>query len=360
MILTVSMLAVGLLCALLLFARTPRLEKSGADAQREVSVIIPARNEGKTLPLILSDLSAQKDDLLEIIVVDDGSLDDTYAVAESFGSKTIRVQDKPEGWTGKSFACQTGANAARGGLLLFLDADVRLSKGAVAGLRNSWGKNRRTVSVCPYHRTGRPAESLSLFFNLIMVAANALSLLFSRRSIGLFGPVILIGREDYDAVNGHVETRGSIVDDLALGEQLKKKGLGFDLYAGGSEISYRMYAGGLRDLFRGWVKNIATGASKTSIPVVIMVVLWVGALISAVLNIFLQAFEGSLDGVLAYAAFYAAFALHLFLFARRIGRFRLLAYLLYPLPLLFFLTVFAVSVFKKIFRLKAVWKGRKI
>jgi len=360
MILTVSMLAIGLLCALLLFARTPRLEKSGADARREVSVIIPARNEGKTLPLILADLAAQKEDLLEIIVVDDGSSDDTYAVAESFGCKTIRVRNKPEGWTGKSFACQTGANAALGGLLLFLDADVRLSAGAVAGLRNSWGKNRRTVSVCPYHRTGRPVESLSLFFNMIMVAANALSLLFSRRSIGLFGPVILISREDYDAVNGHVETRGSIVDDLALGEQLKKKGLGFDLYAGGKDIAYRMYAGGLKDLFYGWMKNIATGASKTSVPVVVMVVLWVGALISAVLNIFLQSFDRSLEGILIYSAFYVAFALHLYLFSRRIGRFHVLASLLYPLPLLFFLAVFAASVFKKVFRLKAVWKGRKI
>jgi len=172
MILTVSMLAVGLLCAMLLFARTPRLEKSGADARRAVSVVIPARNEEKTLPLILADLAKQKDDLLETIVVDDGSSDNTYAVAESFGCKTLRVTDKPAGWTGKSFACQTGADAAQGSLLLFLDADVRLSPGAVAGLRNSWAKNQRTVSVCPYHRTGRPVESLSLFFNLLMVAAQ--------------------------------------------------------------------------------------------------------------------------------------------------------------------------------------------
>jgi len=360
MILTVSMLAVGLVCALLLFARTTRLEKSGADARRGVSVIIPARNEGKTLPLILSDLAAQKDEWLEIIVVDDGSDDDTFAVAEKFGCKTIQVRDKPAGWTGKSFACDTGARAAAGGLLLFLDADVRLSPGAVAGIRHSWAKNRRTVSVCPYHRTGRPVESLSLFFNMIMVAANGLSLWRAKRNIGLFGPVILIGREDYDAVNGHVETRRSIVDDLALGEQLKKKGLEFDLYAGGQEIAYRMYAGGVREIFRGWVKNIATGASKTSPFIMTMVVLWVGALISAPLNIALQAFDRSPDGVLIYSVFYAAFTLHLFVFARSIGRFHPLALIMYPLPLLFFLAVFTVSAFKKIFRIKAVWKGRKI
>ncbi|HOU09508.1 MAG TPA: glycosyltransferase family 2 protein [Clostridiales bacterium] len=360
MILTVSMLAVGLLCAMLLFARTPRLEKSGADARRAVSVVIPARNEEKTLPLILADLAKQKDDLLETIVVDDGSSDNTYAVAESFGCKTLRVTDKPAGWTGKSFACQTGADAAQGSLLLFLDADVRLSPGAVAGLRNSWAKNQRTVSVCPYHRTGRPVESLSLFFNLLMVAANALSPFFSRRSIGLFGPVILISREDYGAVNGHAGARESIVDDLALGEQLKTRGLGFDLYAGGDDISYRMYAGGLRELFRGWVKNIATGASKTSVTVVVMAVLWIGALISAPLNLCFQAFGRSWQGVAIYGVFYIAFVLHLFLFTRKIGRFHILATLFYPLPLLFFLIVFAVSVFKKIFRLKAVWKGRKI
>jgi len=121
-----------------------------------------------------------------------------------------------------------------------------------------------------------------------------------------------------------------------------------------------MYAGGLRELFRGWVKNIATGASKTSVTVVVMAVLWIGALISAPLNLCFQAFGRSWQGVAIYGVFYIAFVLHLFLFTRKIGRFHILATLFYPLPLLFFLIVFAVSVFKKIFRLKAVWKGRKI
>lgn len=42
------------------------------------------------------------------------------------GVKLITLKSKPEGWTGKSWACQNGADAAKGELLLFLDADVRL------------------------------------------------------------------------------------------------------------------------------------------------------------------------------------------------------------------------------------------
>ncbi|MDD2579874.1 MAG: glycosyltransferase [Eubacteriales bacterium] len=120
----------GLLVSRLLFFRFPRLEPTEeAPAPRRLSVIIPARDEARTLPLLLDDLARQDVPIHEIIGVDDHSSDGTAAVIRSAGVVYQAAGERPPGWIGKSWACQTGAEAAGGDVLLFLDADVRPSRG---------------------------------------------------------------------------------------------------------------------------------------------------------------------------------------------------------------------------------------
>lgn len=83
-----------------------------------ISVVIPARNEAEALAGILERIG--KLDLVdEIIVVDDGSNDDTAGVARQFGASVLQ---RPYGG-GNGAAIKWGARTATGDVLVFMDAD---------------------------------------------------------------------------------------------------------------------------------------------------------------------------------------------------------------------------------------------
>lgn len=351
----------GLAAMPVLFHRFPRLPvfDDETDDYPSVSVVIPARDEEENLSHLLSDLRAQTFSVEEVICVDDASEDATREVARTGGAHLISLCDKPQGWTGKTWACQHGADAAKGDLLLFLDADVRLGPEGVRALVHAYQCSGGTVSVQPYHRTERPYEQLSMMFNLVQIAANG-SALPNPIDIGLYGPVILISQGDYARAGGHAQVRGSIVEDMALGSRLRELGLPFTLYLGDGDISFRMYGGGLRVLLQGWVKNMAAGAAKTPIPVFALVVLWVASLISAPFQAFGYGLQMDWPWMALYSTVSIVWVIVMASLAKRVGRFSPWASVLYLVPVLTFVGVVAVSVFRKVLHRGVVWKGRTI
>jgi glycosyltransferase involved in cell wall biosynthesis len=87
---------------------------------RTVSVIIPAYNAAATVARTIDSALAQTHEPIEIIVVDDGSKDDTTAVVETFGPP-VKLVRKPNG--GPASARNLGARLATGEWLAMLDAD---------------------------------------------------------------------------------------------------------------------------------------------------------------------------------------------------------------------------------------------
>ena len=83
-----------------------------------LSIILPARNEAGNLPVLLDELRKRFPNA-ERIVVDDGSTDDTAAVAEQYGAQVVR---HPYGM-GNGAAIKSGARTAQGDVLIFMDAD---------------------------------------------------------------------------------------------------------------------------------------------------------------------------------------------------------------------------------------------
>src|SRR5690348_7901611 len=111
-----------------------------------LSVIVPARNEARNIGRCVQSILATTYPALELIVVDDHSVDRTGDIARAAGASDARLRvlanpPLPDGWFGKQWACATGAAAATGELLLFTDADTwhapELAVRAVNALRRS-------------------------------------------------------------------------------------------------------------------------------------------------------------------------------------------------------------------------------
>lgn len=354
------LMVAGLIASFLVFHRFPRLPDGTAGKVISVSVVIPARNEEATLPQLLSDLQAQRFPPREILVVDDCSTDRTAEVAALYGAKVIRVKDKPDGWLGKSYACHLGAQAATGDWLLFLDADVRMKPHAVSALMAETEGYARVISVLPYHATEEPFEQLSLFFNLIQPGAIGLTSVGHLPPSGLFGPVILIGKELYHSAGGHEAIRDHLIDDLAMGLRFHRMGIPMKLLLGKGLVSYRMYPAGFGALYQGWIKNFAAAAAKSRFFLFAGIFGFIVSCATPVLYGAIAAASGDWISLGVYLGAYFVWVAELFRVSRKLGNFRWWAVLFYPVPLVFFLGLFAISTFRRLLRLPVTWKNRKI
>lgn len=99
-----------------------------------ISVIIPAYNAEHTIDRAVGSLLIQDFDELEIIIVDDGSTDGTFAVCEELADSDIRIRLVRKENGGVSSARNAGLDVARGEYVMFLDADDVLHQGALGEL----------------------------------------------------------------------------------------------------------------------------------------------------------------------------------------------------------------------------------
>ena len=100
----------------------------GPPVTQPVTVIVPAYNEGPCIADTIHSLLANNYPM-EIIVVDDGSTDDTAEIAESIGARNVRVIRKPNG--GKASALNVGISLASHDLIVMMDGDTVFEPDAV-------------------------------------------------------------------------------------------------------------------------------------------------------------------------------------------------------------------------------------
>jgi glycosyltransferase involved in cell wall biosynthesis len=106
-----------------------------SESSRLVSVIIPARNEAGGIASLIKGIQAQARPGwdLEIVVVDDGSHDDTRAAAQNAGARVLVLHPVADGGN-PARARNLGAAAAQGDPIVFLDADCTPEAGWLAAL----------------------------------------------------------------------------------------------------------------------------------------------------------------------------------------------------------------------------------
>jgi 4,4'-diaponeurosporenoate glycosyltransferase len=348
----------------LFLARIPKCTMS-ADKSAPypaISIIIPARNEETTLPRLLASVHKQRLKPTEVIVVDDHSEDRTRAAAERAGARVIESKALPPGWVGKMWSCYQGAESARGDILIFLDADTVLEEDGLQKIADTYRKKNGVISISPYHATEKLYEKLSAFFNIIMMGAmSAFTIAGDRiQPTGVFGPALVISREDYFKSGGHAQVKDKIIEGVFLPAHFKKAHIPIHCYGGKGSLSFRMYPYGIRDMISGWSKGFATGAMQTSIPALVTIVAWIVGCVGVTRHLVQTASAGNKTVIILWAAPYLCYVLQIYWMLFRIGRFRFYTALFFPIPLLFFMVVFARSIFLIFLKGTVLWKGRRI
>jgi glycosyltransferase involved in cell wall biosynthesis len=237
-----------------------------ADAGCRVSLLVPARDEADVIGHCLSSLRQQTGvDDLEIIILDDRSGDGTSQVVEHH-LNDLRVRlisgesEPPPGWLGKPWACQRLADAAKGEVLVFVDADVTLAPDAVARVV-ALLESGEVDAVSPYPRQVTTTWAERVVQPLLQWSwATLLPLDLAERSprtslVAANGQLMGITRDAYDAIGGHAAVRDQVLDDVALFQQLKRSGRRPALADGTHVATCHMYDG-WADLRDGYGKSL--------------------------------------------------------------------------------------------------------
>lgn len=228
-----------------------------------VSIIVPARDEERAIERSVRALLTQNYPAYEVIVVNDRSTDSTADIllrlaAEHAHLIVIEGQEPPPGWLGKPWALHEGSRRARGELLLFVDADIHYTPGALGGAVAALGA-APMVSLAPHvemrgfwENAALPMLGFTLFAVIPLWLSNRTR--HSLLAVG-GGPGNLIRRNVYEAIGGHEALRAAVVDDVGLARLARHYGYQTLVVRADDHVSVRIYHG-LREIVHGFTKNM--------------------------------------------------------------------------------------------------------
>jgi len=234
-----------------------------------LSIVAAARNEARHIEPAVTSLLDLDYPALEIIVIDDRSIDETGAILDRVAAGdprlgVVHVRELPDGWLGKNHALQVGADRASGALLLFTDADVIFEPTTLrraAALMERDGLDH--LAAIPHVEVPGVAlnafvAAFGVFFSLYSRPWKARDAR-SRHHIGI-GAFNLIRATAYHAIGGHHSLAMRPDDDMKLGKVVKKSGFKQDAVHGRDFIIVEWYAS-IGELVDGLMKNAFAGVN---------------------------------------------------------------------------------------------------
>jgi len=236
-----------------------------------LSIIAAARNEARGIEAAVTSLLRLDYPALEIVIVNDRSTDETGAILERLSNvvsgfsrtvKIVNITELPDGWLGKNYALQVGADSATGDLILFTDADIVFEpttlRRAVALLEKEHTDHLAVIPdiVVPGVALNAFVAAFAVFFSMY---ARPWKVRDPRSSahIGI-GAFNLIRGEVYRAIGGHRAIAMRPDDDIKLGKLVKKHGFRQDVANGSDLIAVEWYAS-IGELVDGLMKNAFAG-----------------------------------------------------------------------------------------------------
>jgi rSAM/selenodomain-associated transferase 2 len=172
-----------------------------------ISVIVPVLNEGATLGLCLERLGHHRD-VIEIIVVDGGSQDQTPTIARKFPVIFCKTAG------GRAKQMNAGAAIAQGDILLFLHSDTQLPSNFPALVRETLADPRVVAGAFPL-AIADSRWPLRLIEKMVQWRSRLFSLPYGDQGI-------FLRRSDFESLGGYAEL--VIMEDYELMQRLRKKG----------------------------------------------------------------------------------------------------------------------------------------
>ncbi len=190
-----------------------------------VSICIPARNEMHALTQCLERVIASDYEKLEVIVLDDSSVDDTSIIIKSFAHAGVRFVEGsplPEGWLGKNHALQGLLDEASGSFILYMGVDTYIQPTTVSTLVNYMMQQEvAMVSVLPRRsdswRSSVLMGTLRYFWELILHRRSSPAV---STSAWMIDRSVLI-----DKLDGFEPVRHQIKPEVTIATSLMKKGI---------------------------------------------------------------------------------------------------------------------------------------
>jgi len=334
----------------------------------KVSMLIPARNEERSIASCVLSILAQDYPSFEVLVLDDQSSDGTRAILESMAVShpALRILhgEPPSGeQVGKNWACSQLAHQARGELLFFTDADTLnrpdTLKNVVIALI---GEQADLLTGFPRQEVHTWGERLLVpFFSWAFLCFIPLALAYRLRlpflSIAV-GQMMLFRREAYLAIGGHESISSSVVDDMSLARQIKAKKLNWRVAYIADLVSCRMYHSS-QEAIDGFTKNLFAAFDYRLLPfffafIWLMLMFWEPLIMLALV----------ISGLVTQAQFTAVVAclgLSILLWFIPYGEMKIPVFLaiLYPISTIANFGI-AIRSFAHNLGGRAVWKGRSI
>lgn len=183
-----------------------------------ISIIIPARNAGKTIERTLRSLFDSSSSPDEVILVDDGCTDDTLAIAGRYPCKVIRSSSPG----GVAAARNSGAKVAGGDVFLFVDADVVLLPDALETAASAMKDPTISVAVGLQSPESVFPNPASIYKNLWLhftykIKADSVSVIYSS--------AVAIRREAFEKVGGFdTNYQKPNIEDSDLGKRISESG----------------------------------------------------------------------------------------------------------------------------------------
>ncbi len=353
----------------------------------DISILIPARNEENNISKLLESLENQDYPTMEILVLDDGSTDQTASIAEKasqtsrFPITVIHGEKRPDGWLGKNWACHQLSRNAAGKIWIFLDADTWLSPHGVSSIVYRMHQYQLDFSTVWPHQVMRTLPEKTIISTVYATIATYLPTNYCYKApwwipfpslrekvkplfASACGQCMVFTKACYETIGGHSTVKGEVVEDVTLARIVVKSGLTMRMFHGTDTIWCRMYRSH-KEILQGLRKNFFAGFGNRYLP---FFASWIGHIAVYLMPpiIFISEYTG-LIGITSETMKYSGIAVILtaipFLQRLWVGLFLkwpLLTALLHIPGVLWFQMLAFIVVRDHFFHSTVQWKGRNL